>query len=387
MQDIYADVKNVESTASTSSLSGARSASEFIQASDGKESTALDSTQATSTLEGARSVEQIMEEMKEEEQGKKSPSASSTEKWKKAGVNAKNTVSATSEAATDAVNGVTGAVKDAKNSTFGKAATFAMTGRMPKFSSPLVTAAVSYGASALGMNAVLQDETTTADPAVVSETMQKSAPTDTAIASYQKDVEQAKQQGANVKRLPYTDAQQVQWNAQDQHRMYSNYGTLYEHGSNELAYNTALLNAAMAAMDVPVKSLPQVPSFRQKYLSAVKQDDKQMDLNSLSLEKLFSGEVDLLQVGSQSVTEDMSAINRNAATEDKYAAADHRVDARDAEKQDIASSFAEAASQNTKEFADRILDRGATVGADLAGVGIHLTGGKDAQQDYSADFF
>ena len=104
MQDKYTDVKEVESTKKTSALTGARSTSEFIQASDGKDSTALDSTQATSTLEGARSVEQIMNELKEEEKAKKSKSSSVTDKWKKAGVNAKSAATGAKETAETAVD-------------------------------------------------------------------------------------------------------------------------------------------------------------------------------------------------------------------------------------------------------------------------------------------
>lgn len=397
MKDRYTDVRDVESTAGTSSLSGARSTSEFIQASDGKDSTALDSTQATSTLEGARSVEQIMEEMKEEESAKKQGSPSSLDKWKKAGVNAKTAASpaASGASVTDRAEDLADTVSDVKNSTFGRTATAVMTGRMPKFSSPIMTAMVSMGASGLGVKAASYDgqdaasgeESVTADPAAVAEAMQKSAPTDSAIAAYQRNVAQAQEQGANVKRLPFTDAQQRQWNAQDQHRMYSNYGTLYEHGQNEMAYNTALLNAAMASVDLPAKTLPKVPSFKQKYLSAVEHDEKQMDINSMSLESLFSGELDLLHVGEQSVTEDMSVINRNAQRADAHAATDHRVDERDAEKQDIAASFAQAAKQGTKDFMDSVFDRGATVGADLAAIGINLQGDADAEHDRSADFF
>ena len=388
MQDKHTDVKDVESTDETSALTGARSTSEFIQASDGKDSTALNSTQATSTLEGARSVEQIMNELKEEENAKKSKSSSVTDKWKKAGVNAKSAATGAKDTAETAVDNVTDTVSDVKNSSVGKLATAAMTGKVPTFSSPLMTAAVSFGASKLGMTGLSSlSEESTIDPTAVSETMAKSAPTDTAIATYQKDVAEVTEKGANVKRLPFTDAQQTQWNAQDQHRMYSNYGMMYEHGPNEMSYNMALLSATMSTAGLPTKTLPQVPSFKQKYLSEVQKDDNQMDINNMSMDKLFSGEVDLLHVGEQSVTEDMSVINRGTQTADKYAAADHQLDARESAKQDIAASFAEATKQSVKAFTDSVIDRGATVAADLAGVGVNLTGSESKEPELSSDFF
>ena len=388
MQDKYTDVKDVESTNTTSALTGARSTSEFIQASDGKDSMALDSTQATSTLEGARSVEQIMNELKEEENAKKSKSSSVTDKWKKAGVNAKAAATGAKDTAETAVDSVTDTVSDVKNSSVGKLATAAMTGKVPTFSSPLMTAAVSFGASKLGMTGLSSlSEESTIDPAVVSETMAKSAPTDTAIATYQKDVTEATEKGANVKRLPFTDAQQTQWNAQDQHRMYSNYGMMYAHGPNEMSYNMALLSTTMSTAGLLTKTLPQVPSFKQKYLSEVQKDDNQMDINNMSMDKLFSGEVDLLHVGEQSVTEDMSVINRGTQTADKYAASDHQLDTRESAKQDIAASFAEATKQSVKAFTDSVIDRGATVAADLAGIGVNLTGGESKEPELSSDFF
>ena len=391
MQDKYTDVKEVESTKKTSALTGARSTSEFIQASDGKDSTALDSTQATSTLEGARSVEQIMNELKEEEKAKKSKSSSVTDKWKKAGVNAKSAATGAKETAETAVDSVTDTVSDVKDSSIGKIATAAITGRMPAFSSPLMTAAVSFGASKLGMSGLsglsASSDETTVDPTKVSETMSKSAPTDTAIATYQKDVTEASKNGANVKRLPFTNEHQTQWNAQDQHRMYSNYGMMYEHGPNEMSYNMALLSATMSTAGLPTKTLLQVPSFKQKYLSEVQKDDNQMDINNMSMDKLFSGEVDLLHAGEQSVTEDMSVINRSTQTADKYAASDHQLDTRDADKKDIAASFAEATKQSVKAFTDSVIDRGATVDADLAGVGVNLTGGESKEPELSSDFF
>lgn len=388
MQDKYTDVKDVESTNTTSALTGARSTSEFIQASDGKDSMALDSTQATSTLEGARSVEQIMNELKEEENAKKPKSSSVTDKWKKAGVNAKAAATGAKDTAETAVDSVTDTVSDVKNSSVGKLATAAMTGKVPTFSSPLMTAAVSFGASKLGMTGLSSlSEESTIDPAVVSETMAKSAPTDTAIATYQKDVTEATEKGANVKRLPFTDAQQTQWNAQDQRRMYSNYGMMYAHGPNEMSYNMALLSTTMSTAGLPTKTLPQVPSFKQKYLSEVQKDDNQMDINNMSMDKLFSGEVDLLHVGEQSVTEDMSVINRGTQTADKYAASDHQLDTRESAKQDIAASFAEATKQSVKAFTDSVIDRGATVAADLAGIGVNLTGGESKEPELSSDFF
>ena len=388
MQDKYTDVQDVESTSKTSLLSGARSTSEFIQASDGKDSTALDSTQATSTLEGARSVEQIMSALKEEKNAKKSKSPSIKDKWKKAGVNAKSATAEVANTAESAVDGVTDTISDVKNSSVGKIAKAAITGKMPTFGSPLMTAAISFGASKLGMSGLstLSDDTTV-DSTKVSETMSKSAPTDEAIATYQKDVAEASKSGANVKCLPFTNEQQTQWNAQDQHRMYSNYGMMYEHGPNETAYNMALLSATMPTAGLLTKMLPQVPSFKQKYLSEVQKNDNQMDINGMSLDQLLSGKIDLLHVGEQSVTEDMTVINRNAQTTDKNAVTDHQLDVGGTDKKDITASFAEATKQSTKAFTDSIIDRGATVAADLAGVGISISNTPDNEPELRSNFF
>ena len=194
-----------------------------------------------------------------------------------------------------------------------------------------------------------------------------------------------------MKHLPYTNAQQMQWNAQDQHRMYSNYGNMYEHGANEMEYNTALLNSAMAAANLPTKALSMVPSFKQKFLAAVQKDDNQMDINGMTLDRIFSGDVDLLKVDQKESTEDLSMVNagRDAGVSDKFEAVDHQLDARDAEKNAIASAFSQAATENVKGLVDSVLaghkDRGATVDIDLG-----LTGGayeKQAEDDLSADFF
>ena len=367
MQDRYTDVKDVESTETSSQLSGSRSTSEFIQASDGKDSSALDSTQTTSTLDGARSVEQIMNELKEEEKAGKSKSSSMMDKWKKTGVNAKPAADAVENTA----DSVTDAATDIADSSVGKLAKAAVTGKVPTFGSPLMTAAVSFGASKLSISGMTDDSEKSTDVSKVSEMMATAAPTDAAIATYQQDVSSARENGANVKHLPFTDEQQTQWNAQDQHRMYSNYGMMYEHGDNETSYNMALLNANMSAAGFPVtKTLPQVPSFKQKYLSEVQKDDKQMDINGIDMNKLFTGEVDLLHVGEQSKTEDMSLINGEQT-----------------KTQDIASSFADATKQGVKAFTDKILDRGATVAADLAGVGINLSDDKSQESEFSSNFF
>lgn len=380
--DAYENVRDVESTAATSTLSGARTAGQILQAADGKDSTALDSTAETSTLAGARSAEQIMQQMDEEEKAKSASAKSSAKstvkselnKWKSAGVNAKSTV----EKAADAGETVKDAVEDMAD----KAASVQNT------ASKLSTVA-SIGASALGVKAA--EAVSDAKENIQEVTTQVAAPTDTAIAAYQKDVAEAKQTGAHVKHLPYTNAQQMQWNAQDQHRMYSNYGNMYEHGTNEMEYNTALLNSAMAVANLPTKALPTVPSFRQKFLAAVQKDDNQMDINGMTLDRIFSGDVDLLKVDQKESTEDLSMVNagRDAGVSDKFEAVDHQLDARDAEKNAIASAFSQAATENVKGLADSVLaghkDRGATVDIDLG-----LTGGayeKQAEDDLSADFF
>lgn len=380
--DAYENVRDVESTAATSTLSGARTAGQILQAADGKDSTALDSTVETSTLAGARSAEQIMQQMDEEEKAKSASAKSSAKstvkselnKWKSAGVNAKSTV----EKAADAGETVKDAVEDMAD----KAASVQNT------ASKLSTVA-SIGASALGVKAA--EAVSDAKENIQEVTTQVAAPTDTAIAAYQKDVAEAKQTGAHVKHLPYTNAQQMQWNAQDQHRMYSNYGNMYEHGTNEMEYNTALLNSAMAVANLPTKALPTVPSFRQKFLAAVQKDDNQMDINGMTLDRIFSGDVDLLKVDQKESTEDLSMVNagRDAGVSDKFEAVDHQLDARDAEKNAIASAFSQAATENVKGLADSVLaghkDRGATVNIDLG-----LTGGayeKQAEDDLSADFF
>ena len=380
--DAYENVRDVESTAATSTLSGARTAGQILQAADGKDSTALDSTAETSTLAGARSAEQIMQQMDEEEKAKSASAKSSAKstvkselnKWKNAGVNAKSTV----EKAADA--GET--VKDAVKSMTNKAASVQNTASK-------LSAVASIGASALGVKAA--EAVSDAKENIQEVTTQVAAPTDTAIAAYQKDVAEAKQAGAHVKHLPYTNAQQMQWNAQDQHRMYSNYGNMYEHGANEMEYNTALLNSAMAVANLPTKALSMVPSFKQKFLAAVQKDDNQMDINGMTLDRIFSGDVDLLKVDQKESTEDLSMVNagRDAGVFDKFEAVDHQLDARDAEKNAIASAFSQAATENVKGLADSVLaghkDRGATVDIDLG-----LTGSayeKQVEDDLSADFF
>ena len=381
--DAYENVRDVESTAATSTLSGARTASQILQAADGKDSTALDSTAETSTLAGARSAEQIMQQMDEEEKSKSASAKSSVKstvkselnKWKNAGVNAKSTA----EKAADAGE----AVKDTVENVADKATSVQNTASK-------LSAVASLGASALGIKAG-EAVSNAKENAQVSVQTQVAAPTDTAIAAYQKDVAEAKQAGAHVKHLPYTNAQQMQWNAQDQHRMYSNYGNMYEHGANEMEYNTALLNSAMAAANLSTKALSMVPSFKQKFLAAVQKDDNQMDINGMTLDRIFSGDVDLLKVDQKESTEDLSMVNagRDAGVSDKFEAVDHQLDARDAEKNAIASAFSQAATENVKGLVDSVLaghkDRGATVDIDLG-----LTGGayeKQAEDDLSADFF
>lgn len=380
----------LESTAETSTLAGARTAKQVMGDMSGEKSTALDSTAETSTLEGARSVEEIMDQMKEEEKAKsksatssvKSKAKSEAEKWKSAGVNKKNTAEKT-ETLSDKASDVVGDVQDMSN----KVTNFSRKSTQLANTATAVMSAfgITKAGEAVADKVSEKDESATKTNAA-SDSMQTSAPTDMAIAAYQKDVADAKANGAHVKHLPYTDAQQRQWNAQDQHRMYSNYGTMYEHGANEMEYNVALLNSAMASagMGMPVKALSPEVSFRQKFLSSVEKDDNKMDINSLSFDKIMSGDIDLLKVDQKQSTEDLAEVNRDAHVADRYAAEDHDLDARDAEKADIAKSFAEASAENTKKFTESFFDRGATVDADL---GLDKIAGAEKQNDFEADFF
>ena len=381
--DLYDNVRDVKSTQETSTVKGARSAQQILEAADGKDSTALDSTIETSTT-APRSVEEIMEQMKEEEKAKtasaKSSAKSKLNKWKNAGVNAKSTASEARDTVSDVaedVKNVSSAVTDISNKSASIANT--LTAGMSAFG-------LTKAGEAVAKNASGKEEPKT-DPKAVSQAMQTSAPTDTAIATYQKDVSEAQAKGVHVKCLPYTNEQQMQWNAQDQHRMYSNYGNMYEHGSNEMEYNFALLSSAMATagMGAPTKTLSTAPSLKQKFLAAVEKDDNQMDINTMSLERIFSGEVDLLKVDQKQGTEDLAVVNsRDTAVKDKFEAEDHGLDARDAEKKDLARSFAEAATESTKRFTESILDRGQQAVAEL---GIDKMLGSEKQSELEADFF
>ena len=381
--DLYDNVRDVKSTQETSTVKGARSAQQILEAADGKDSTALDSTIETSTT-APRSVEEIMEQMKEEEKAKtasaKSSAKSKLNKWKNAGVNAKSTASEARDTVSDVaedVKNVSSAVTDISNKSASIANT--LTAGMSAFG-------LTKAGEAVAKNASGKEEPKT-DPKAVSQAMQTSAPTDTAIATYQKDVSEAQAKGVHVKCLPYTNEQQMQWNAQDQHRMYSNYGNMYEHGSNEMEYNFALLSSAMATagMGTPTKTLSTTPPLKQKFLAAVEKDDNQMDINTMSLERIFSGEVDLLKVDQKQGTEDLAVVNsRDTAVKDKFEAEDHGLDARDAEKKDLARSFAEAATESTKRFTESILDRGQQAVAEL---GIDKMLGSEKQSELEADFF
>lgn len=385
--DLYDNVRDVKSTQETSTVKGARSAQQILEAADGKDSTALDSTIETSTT-APRSAEQIMEQMKEEEKAKKESAKSSARskvksevnKWKNAGVNAKSTASEAKDTVSDVaedVKNVSSTITNISNKSASIAN--ALTAGMSAFG-------LTKAGEAVAKNASEKEEPKT-DPKAVSQAMQTSAPTDTAIAEYQKDVSEAQAKGVHVKCLPYTNEQQMQWNAQDQHRMYSNYGNMYEHGSNEMEYNFALLSSAMATagMGAPTKTLSTVPSLKQKFLAAVEKDDNQMDINTMSLERIFSGEVDLLKVDQKQGTEDLAVVNnRDTAVKDKFEAEDHGLDARDAEKKDIARSFAEAATESTKRFTESILDRGQQAVAEL---GIDKILDSEKQSELEADFF
>ena len=383
--DKYDNVRDVESTQETSTVKGARSAQQILEAADGKDSTALDSTIETSTT-APRSVEEIMEQMKEEEKAKtasakssaKSKVNSESNKWKNAGVNAKSTASEAKDTVSDVaedLKNVSSAVTDISNKS--ASITNTLTAGMSAFG-------LTKAGEAVAKNASGKEEPKT-DPKAVSQAMQTSAPTDTAIATYQKDVSEVQAKGVRVKCLPYTNEQQMQWNAQDQHRMYSNYGNMYEHGSNEMEYNFALLSSAMATAGMPTKTLSTAPSLKQKFLAAVEKDDDQMDINTMSLERIFSGEVDLLKVDQKQGTEDLAVVNnRDIAVKDKFEAKDHGLDARDAEKKDLARSFAEAATESTKRFTESILDRGQQAVAEL---GIDKMLGSEKQSELEADFF
>ncbi len=344
-------VKDVESTAATSTTSGARSADQILKAADGDQS-ATDSTVYTSTT-APRSAEEIMKDMDKEKKAKEAAVGTSAAskfkaemaKWKKSGINARETVDEATDTVEEAKDSVEEAVDTVQN----------LTGA--------VEGASTGGSSVLNAMAIGTTiaNTITDDKAVqVSEALSSAAPTDEAIAEYQQTVSEAESNGLHVKSLPYTNEQQTHWNAQDQHRMYSNYGNMYEHGANETEYNMAILNSAMASAGVmPTKTLSAAPTLRQKFLSEVVKDDDQMDINDISLEKIYSGEVDLLAVDHAEASEDLGYVNslRNANVTDAYEAQDHNLDGRAAAIQAANDEYAQKAALNASDYTDKISQR------------------------------
>jgi hypothetical protein len=266
-------------------------------------------------------------------------------KWKKSGINARETVDEATDTVEEAKDSVEEAVDTVQN----------LTGA--------VEGASTGGSSVLNAMAIGTTiaNTITDDKAVqVSEALSSAAPTDEAIAEYQQTVSEAESNGLHVKSLPYTNEQQTHWNAQDQHRMYSNYGNMYEHGANETEYNMAILNSAMASAGVmPTKTLSAAPTLRQKFLSEVVKDDDQMDINDISLEKIYSGEVDLLAVDHAEASEDLGYVNslRNANVTDAYEAQDHNLDGRAAAIQAANDEYAQKAALNASDYTDKISQR------------------------------
>lgn len=344
----------LESTTATST-SAPREAGQIANKMSGKGRSALDSTVETSTT-APRSVEQIMEEMEKEDDRKdastkakaKSSLKSTVNKWKSAGVNARKTVDQVEDVVDDVTNIASGQLPD-------------LDGQRGSVASPL-----SAAASAVAVGTSIYNATVGGEKPGVDQTRTVPAPTDASIIAFQQHQTQAQLSGAPVKKLPYTDAQQSQWNAQDQYRMYSNYGDMYEHGQNEMGYNMAILNSAMA-MHAPVaKELPKAPSLRQKFLAATAKDDNQMDINNLTAENMFAHTSELLNVTPvREASEDLSFINRQTERADKYAAVDHDLDGRTAEKGVVESAFARAAESKNDAFTANIEKRMASLSADL----------------------
>lgn len=348
------------------STSAPREAGQIVNQLAGKQSTALDSTIETSTT-APRSAEQIMDEMKKEDEKKnaalktrvKSPVMSAFNKWGAAGVNARKVVGEVSDAA-----------KNAKD--VGKEVMSVAGGNLPNIDdqrgsvlSPI--SAVASAAVAIGTS--IYSATATTDQSEVNQLKTVPAPSDVSIISFKQHQTQAKLHGAHAKKLEYTDAQQSKWSAQDQYRMYSNYGDMYKHGQNETNYNMAILNSAMA-MHAPVaKQLSPVPTFRQKFLAAIVKDDNHMDINSLTSENMFAHSADLLNIGPmKEASEDLSFVNRqgrDAHIKDKFAAIDHDLNGRMAEKENVENAFARASVAKNDKFLSNIEKRMASLDANL----------------------
>lgn len=348
------------------STSAPREAGQIANQLAGKQSTVLDSTIETSTT-APRSAEQIMDEMKKEDEKKnaalktrvKSPVMSAFNKWGAAGVNARKVVGEVSDAA-----------KNAKD--VGKEVMSVAGGNLPNIDdqrgsvlSPI--SAVASAAVAIGTS--IYSATATIDQPEVNQLKTVSAPSDMSIISFKQHQTQAKLHGAHAKKLEYTDAQQSKWSAQDQYRMYSNYGDMYKHGQNETNYNMAILNSAMA-MHAPVaKQLSPVPTFKQKFLATIVKDDNHMDINSLTSENMFAHSADLLNIGPmKEASEDLSFVNRqgrDAHIKDKFAAIDHDLNGRMTEKENVENAFARASVAKNDKFMSNIEKRMASLGADL----------------------
>ena len=347
------------------STSAPREAGQIANQLAGKQSTVLDSTIETSTT-APRSAEQIMDEMKKEDEKKnaalktrvKSPVMSAFNKWKFANVNVRNAVSKVSDTA-----------KNAKD--VGKEAMAAAGGNLPNIDDQRgsVLSPISAVASVVAVGTSIYSATATTDQPEVNQLKTVPAPSDMSIISFKQHQTQAKLHGAHAKKLEYTDAQQSKWSAQDQYRMYSNYGDMYKHGQNETNYNMAILNSAMA-MHAPVaKKLSPVPTFRQKFLAAIVKDDNHMDINSLTSENMFAHSADLLNIGPmKEASEDLSFVNRqgrDAHIKDKFAAIDHDLNGRMTEKENVENAFARASVAKNDKFMSNIEKRMASLGADL----------------------
>lgn len=370
----------LESTTATSTKAP-REAGQIAKQMSGKKSTALDSTVETSTT-APRSAEEIMKAMEEEDKQAnastkskaKSTIKSTVNKWKSAGVNARKTV-------TEAEDTV-GEVKDvvAEVGTIAGGGLPGIDDQRGSVSGPL-----SSVASAVAVGTSIYNATIGGDNPGVDTTKTVPAPTDASIIAFQQHQTQAQLSGVPVKKLAYTDAQQSQWNAQDQYRMYSNYGDMYEHGQNEMGYNMAILNSAMA-MHAPVaKELPKAPSFRQKFLAEMAKDDDQMDINNLTAENMMAHSAELLNTGfATEASEDLAFVNRGRDTKmaDKFAAVDHDLDGRTAEKTSVENAFARAAESKNNEFTANLEKRMASLSADLG-----LDKLQSTQPELSDEFF
>lgn len=327
----------LESTAATSKAGGARSAGDIYGEMQGKEKTALDSTVESSTSK-PRTPEEIMQELEAEKKAKRQQAAgkvkSSLAKWENSAVNARGTADRVQDATAkvqdmadgigDAVDRVSNAAQDLSQAASGDLSGLAE--HIPGVTPGMADAAVQ----------------------VYGMVFHTPAPSDESIAAYQKDQAQAKESGARTKRLPYTDSQQQQWNAQDQRRMYSNYGDMYEHGQNEMDYNLSILNAAVAVRGVvAAKVLSPVMGLRQKFLAQVGPEDTKLDINGISMDDVMGGSVDLLDVEMKEGSEDLGYINGGLGDAEGAPAAENAA-------QEIGDAFGKASGDAGSSFAERM---------------------------------